>query len=1246
MTPLPDSAGDDRHELDRERVRRLRETTPTTVGASAVAGLVVLGLLMPVPAGGRAQVWLALLAAVLALRMGWWLPQVQRALGAAGVARALRLLRLLFALHGLVWCALLLVLQPLPPPEALGGVLFVWTAMVGGALVTGAPDLRAAAAFALPAVAGLGAALLGALGQPLPGLAMGAVTLVLMVAAAGRRAAAQFEAEWRALRAAERRSTEAQRHADDAERARRELARQHALTQQLLRGTSQGYWFVAPDGRTLDVNPAMCQMLGRSHEELLGLSAPEVFSGAARERLLAELAQRRAGQRGSYALSFERPDGSVCHAINQATPIVDEDGQHIGSIGLWTDLTEQTANQRALHVHERVVNSVDDMVSVIDAEGRYVLVNDAWCRMLGRRREDVLGQPARPVVEAMVSDDREAVFQACRREGRPGVVTTPTRLPDGRDVVLQTHYFPYRDESGEGAGSVILVSRDIRHQEQDRAAAEVAAETLRRVLEATGDAIYAIDSDDLDAPVRLANQQLLDLLGIQDRTPREATLRDLRRAGARLLADPEVEERQAAAIAASGHRHEGLVRLLDGRVLYRRFEPASVGDRRLRVWSLRDVTAEQRAMTLLHDREAELRALLDAFPGLISRFDSRLHYTYVNEPLARLAGRPVAELVGRPIADVIGRRRAAAFATLASQVQPGQPVNIEREYRGPDGPVTVQMTLAAGTDPLSGERTLYAFGADISGLKRAEQRLRDREHELRTLLAAFPGYISSVDGDGCYTFMNAELARLLGRRPDDVVGRSMAEVLGPERAAHIAREHEQARDGRTVEVERSYPDGRGGEFHLSIRHVAGPRQPDGRSAVYTFSLDTTAARAAAQALAAARDAADRANQAKSQFLSQVSHELRTPMHAIMGFGQVLLRGLEPPLSPVAAGHVQQILGAAEHLLQLVGEMLDLGRIEAERLALEPQAVDAQALVDECHGLVRELARGRGVVLAAPPRAAALPAVWADRTRLRQVLLNLLSNAIKYSHPAGSVAVRLRAEAGQLLIEVCDDGPGIAPEAQQKLFQPFERLGAERGPVEGTGIGLALSQRLVQAMQGQIGVHSTPGQGSVFWVRLPLAGEVEGEAATAEAPAALSAPTPVAPAPAGAEAARRVLYIDDNEVNLLLLRAMLERMPGLQVATHSRPAEGLAAALAEPPDLVLLDIQMPVMDGHEVLRRLQADTRTAGVPVVALSADATAAEMDAARAAGFVEYVTKPVEMEGLRRVVRRWAWPVADRAAG
>jgi CheY-like chemotaxis protein/anti-sigma regulatory factor (Ser/Thr protein kinase) len=266
-------------------------------------------------------------------------------------------------------------------------------------------------------------------------------------------------------------------------------------------------------------------------------------------------------------------------------------------------------------------------------------------------------------------------------------------------------------------------------------------------------------------------------------------------------------------------------------------------------------------------------------------------------------------------------------------------------------------------------------------------------------------------------------------------------------------------------------------------------------------------------------------------------------------------------------------------------------------------------------------------------------VVADRTRLRQVVLNLLSNAIKYNRPDGEVQLRLRRDAGEVVIEVRDTGLGIAPEAQARLFAPFERLGAERGKVEGTGIGLALSRRLVEAMHGRIGVDSRAGEGCIFWLRLP--------AQAVELP---EPPTPAlhdeAGAPPEPAAPREVLYIDDNAVNLLLVESVLAHVPGLRLLTARRPAEGLAAAQQRPPQLVLLDIHMPEMDGYAVLARLKAHPATAHVPVVAVSADATPGDIEAARAAGFAAYLTKPLDVEELIEAVQRLSQPGQDPIPG
>jgi CheY-like chemotaxis protein len=355
------------------------------------------------------------------------------------------------------------------------------------------------------------------------------------------------------------------------------------------------------------------------------------------------------------------------------------------------------------------------------------------------------------------------------------------------------------------------------------------------------------------------------------------------------------------------------------------------------------------------------------------------------------------------------------------------------------------------------------------------------------------------------------------------------------------------------------------------------------------------------------------------------------MNAIVGFAQLLRRDQRAPLPPHQQGWAQQILRGAEHLLELINEVLDLGRIEAGRLLLELSPVSVQEVVNDSQAFVRELARSHGVRL--------LPAegltdadgralmVMADRTRLRQVLLNLLGNAIKYNRPDGHVQVHCQQVGDQVHLAVRDSGRGLDAQQLQGLFQPFERLGAERGEVEGTGIGLALSMRLVRAMGGDLLASSQAGQGSTFTACIPAA---------PRAPAAQPAQQRQrAPAAAPDTVDRTVLYIDDNEVNVLLVETLLADTPGLRFISAYKPTEGLKLAQRERPSLVLLDIHMPEMDGYEVLARLRSMPATAGIPVVAVSADAMPTDLDAAKAAGFSAYLTKPLDFEQLLQTVHR-----------
>jgi PAS domain S-box-containing protein len=378
--------------------------------------------------------------------------------------------------------------------------------------------------------------------------------------------------------------------------------------------------------------------------------------------------------------------------------------------------------------------------------------------------------------------------------------------------------------------------------------------------------------------------------------------------------------------------------------------------------------------------------------------------------------------------------------------------------------------------------------------------------------------------------------------------------------------------------------------------------------------------AGAADLRAAKEAAERANRAKSEFLSRMSHELRTPLNAILGFAQLLeLEGLEPQ----QIERVDHILAGGRHLLGLIDEVLDIARIEAAELSLSLEPVDATEVVLEALALVGPLAAERAVALERPPFVPVH--VLADRQRLKQVVLNLLSNAIKYNRRGGSVRVECTpGTMGRTTISVADTGRGIESSGLERLFEPFERLGAEATGVEGTGLGLALSRRLVEAMGGTIGAESIVGEGSTFRV------ELQGAEAPPERPGlAVAEPS----ARAGAPVAGTVLYIEDNVSNVRLLEAILALRPGVELIPAMQGRLGLELARKHRPDLVLLDLNLPDMSGDDVLRDLWADEATRGVPVVVLSADATRAQVRRLLGAGAREYLTKPFDIDRLLALV-------------
>jgi len=366
--------------------------------------------------------------------------------------------------------------------------------------------------------------------------------------------------------------------------------------------------------------------------------------------------------------------------------------------------------------------------------------------------------------------------------------------------------------------------------------------------------------------------------------------------------------------------------------------------------------------------------------------------------------------------------------------------------------------------------------------------------------------------------------------------------------------------------------------------------------------------------------AEKANLAKSDFLSSMSHELRSPLNAILGFAQLMESGSPLP-TPSQKASIDQILKAGWYLLELINEILDLALIESGKLSLSLEPMSLADVIRECRAMIEPQAQKSGIRMSFPQIE--IPYfVNADRTRVKQVLINLLSNAIKYNRAGGSVEVTCSASSAERIrISVQDTGEGLSSEKRAQLFQPFNRLGQEASAEEGTGIGLVVSKRLVELMGGEIGVESTVGVGSVFWLELNLAGEPQHVASAAK---------PLAPIQAHVRQGaplRTLLYVEDNQANLTLVEQLIARRPDMRLLTAGEGMRGIALARTYQPEVILMDINLPGISGIQALKILHADPATAHIPIVALSANAMPRDIQKGLEAGFFRYLTKPIKVD-------------------
>jgi len=525
------------------------------------------------------------------------------------------------------------------------------------------------------------------------------------------------------------------------------------------------------------------------------------------------------------------------------------------------------------------------------------------------------------------------------------------------------------------------------------------------------------------------------------------------------------------------------------------------------------------------------------------------------------------------------------------------------------------------------------IGTDNTARKQVEaeqmkldQRLRDQQFYTRSLIESNIDALMTTDPAGIITDVNKQMEALTGCTRDELIGAPFKSYFtDPARAEAGIKlvlsdkkvtDYELtacARDGKKTVV--SY---NATTFYDRDRTLQG---------VFGVARDVTERKRFEQALQetnvemeSAKSAAEKANLAKSDFLSGMSHELRSPLNAILGFAQ-LMDTATPPPSDVQKESITQILQAGWHLLKLINEILDLSVVESGKVSLSLEPVVLSEVLSECQTMMEAQAQQRGILMTFP-QFEQPSFVWADQTRLKQIVINLLSNAIKYNQSSGQVTVHYTVmSADRIRISFKDTGAGLTPEKMAQLFQPFNRLGQEAGSVAGTGIGLVVTKQLVELMGGVLGVDSTVGEGSVFWVELCSTPAPEFKVIALEHAAPKLAMRPV-------DAPQKiVLYIEDNPANMMLVERLIDRRTDIKLLKAVDGALGIALARSSLPDVILMDINLPGISGIDALKALREDVATAHIPVVALSANAMSRDIEVGRQLGFFRYLTKPIVVE-------------------
>lgn len=657
----------------------------------------------------------------------------------------------------------------------------------------------------------------------------------------------------------------------------------------------------------------------------------------------------------------------------------------------------------------------------------------------------------------------------------------------------------------------------------------------------------------------------------------------------------------------------------------------------------RDISERLATAAALIDRESQLNTVLEAFPGVVAAFSDSGRPLYVNEQFCRLFNRTRQEVLASEAKDLLGSERMAAIDDIVARLKSGEAVYTERCVNTGAGEEVILRTrfLMQADAQRPGCNVYFAFGTDVTELRKEQRRLasfvagtrtatwewslRDESLLVNEYFSELTGYSLSDANRGISFWLPLVHAEDRPKRKA-----LMLEVLHGGRDEFECEYRATHKSGRELwlleraKVLRAAKNGVPQVVFGTLQDISQLRHTDAELTRLLQELEERVALRTAE-LREATENAERANSAKSEFLSFMSHELRTPLNAISGFGQLLSM---TKLDADQRLHVGEVMAATDLLVRLIDDILDLSAIEAGRVPLTPEVVPVDDLIARNLEIIRSVARRFDVRVQVDELPPGL-SIWADRRRLKQVLLNLATNAAKYNRRGGTLTISARLISDSTAeFSVSDQGQGINSEQMTRLFEPFERFGAAGGTVEGTGIGLTICKRLVQLMQGSIDVESIVGTGSIFRVRLPSA-----------PPGSVGTDTPFGSSidyartqPSANGRPLVVLYVEDDPASSRLVEQAFNLLPDVQIQVRSDPITALRDAAELKPDLLLLDLGLPGMSGATLLGRL----RDLGIqaPALAVSALASRADVETTLSAGFTNHLKKPIDVSDLLERVK------------